>query len=103
VISFYLLVLRVHDFLLHNPCPQIKNVIDREGSQDVTGTYNGVALAPSVTPCGTNWTTLEVMLQLPLANATVNGTALQLQLVAPQTERGWGASIWIGAASIVAA
>ena len=29
--------------------------------------------------------------------------ALQLQLAAPQTERGWGASVWIGAASIVAA
>ena len=82
---------------------QVKHVVDREGSQDATGTYSGIALAPPVTPCGTNWTTLEVTLQIPAANATVNGTALQLQLAPPQTKRGWGASVWIGAASITAA
>jgi hypothetical protein len=84
-------------------CSQIKHVIDREGSQDASGSYSGIALAPAVTPCGTSWTTLEATLQLAPANATVNGTALQLLLAAPPTERGWGATVWIGAASIVAA
>ena len=31
------------------------------------------------------------------------GTSLQLKMEAPQTDRGWGATVWLGAASILAA
>ena len=30
-----------------------------------------------------------------------SGVFWQLEIAAPQTERGWGATVWIGAASIV--
>ena len=45
---------------------------------------------------------LETVLRLPPAlNATHNGTALQLQLQPPPSARAWGATVWLGAASIV--
>ena len=69
--------------------------------EDLAGYYQGAVLA-TVTPCGNNWTRLEAVVRPPPANATVNGTALQLRLAAPQTPRGWGAQVWIGAASVVA-
>ena len=78
-------------------------MVDREGSQDVQGIYAGRSLSAAVTPCGTNWTTLDTTVTLPPANSTVNGTALQLQIVAPPSKRDWGATVWIGSASIVEA
>ena len=74
----------------------------REASEDVQGVYRGTPLAPAVAPCGASWTTLETVLRLPPAlNATHNGTALQLQLQPPPSARAWGATVWLGAASIV--
>jgi hypothetical protein len=72
--------------------------------EQVEGWYRGVPLAPSVTPaCGAQWTRLEAVVRSPPANVTANGTALQLRLTPLPTERGHGAQVWIGAASIVAA
>jgi hypothetical protein len=72
--------------------------------EQIEGVYRGVPLAPSVTPaCGAQWTQLEAVVRSPPANATANGTALQLKLTPPSTKRGHGAQVWIGAASIVAA
>ena len=63
--------------------------------------YEGSSLAPAVYPCGATWTTLSVLVHSPPANATQNGTALQLRLAAPQTARGWGATVWLGAVTVV--
>jgi hypothetical protein len=71
--------------------------------EQIDGVYRGVPLAPSVTPCGAQWTRLEAVVRSPPANATANGTALQLRLTPLPTERRHGAQVWIGAASVVAA
>jgi hypothetical protein len=80
---------------------RILHAVQREASQDMQGVYEGAALAVAVYPCGTNWTTLSVVVHPPPANATHNGTALQLRLAPPPTARGWGATVWLGAASVV--
>jgi hypothetical protein len=80
---------------------RVTNVVLREASEDVQGVYEGVQLATAAVPCGNEWTQLEATVRLPPANATVNGTALQLQLAALPNERQWGATVWIGAASVV--
>jgi hypothetical protein len=69
--------------------------------ESVEGVYHGVPLAPSVMPCGAQWTRLEALVRSPPANATANGTALQLRLTPLST--GHGAAVWIGSASVVAA
>jgi hypothetical protein len=79
---------------------EVSRVVLREASEDMQGLYHGNELAPAVTPCGANWTTLETVLKLPPANATVNGTALQLRFKPPPTDRNWGGVVWVGAASI---
>jgi hypothetical protein len=80
----------------------IKSADQREASEDVQGVYEGAWLAPAVYPCGsTNWATLSAVVHTSPANATQNGTALQLRLAAPETARGWGATVWLGAASVV--
>ena len=80
---------------------RITHAVEREASQDMQGVYEGAALAPAVHPCGTDWTTLSAVVHPPPANATHNGTALQLRLAPPPTARGWGATVWLGAASVV--
>ena len=80
---------------------RITHAVEREASQDMQGVYEGAALAAAVYPCGTNWTTLSVVVHSPPANATHNGTALQLRLAPPPSARGWGATVWLGAASVV--
>jgi hypothetical protein len=57
--------------------------------------YDGSPIA-TVAPCGTNWTTLQTV---------VNGsahTALQLRLTPLPTVRNYGAQVWVGGATIVA-
>ena len=70
--------------------------------EDTRGVWEGEELS-SVTPCGADWTRLEAELNVPPGNATRNGTALQLRLAVPQSERGWGGTVWVGSASVVAA
>jgi hypothetical protein len=73
---------------------------ERDMEEDARGIYDGQELT-SIVPCGATWTRLEMDLQLPPGNMTRNGTALQLQFTAPHNERQWGATVWIGYASIV--
>ena len=75
---------------------------DRDMEEDTRGIWEGEELS-SVTPCGADWTRLEAELNVPPGNATRNGTALQLRLAVPQSERGWGGTVWVGSASVVAA
>ena len=88
-----------------------------EASPAKRGAYKGTALA-AVTPCGTTWTQLSAVVNLPngsagsmsynhseVVNGTrrwelTNGTALQIRITAPPSERSHGARVWIGAASI---
>eukprot|EP01052_Picozoa_sp_SAG31_P036749 SAG31_NODE_4632_length_3084_cov_2.286767_2_plen_513_part_00 len=70
---------------------------NRDMEEDAWGSYEG-ELVTFVTPCGPNWTRLETELRVPAGNATHNGTALQLRLSAPPSERHWGGTVWIGSA-----
>ena len=74
---------------------------DRDMEEDTRGIWEGEELS-SVTPCGADWTRLEAELHVPPGNAMRNGTALQLRLAVPQSERGWGGTVWVGSASVVA-
>ena len=49
---------------------------------------------------GGGFTKLEVVVNVPPANTTVNGTALQLRLAPLRNSRGWGARVWLGSAAI---
>jgi len=67
----------------------------KEAEQSITAVYDGSPIA-TVAPCGTNWTTLQTV---------VNGsahTALQLRLTPLPTVRNYGAQVWVGGATIVA-
>ena len=70
--------------------------------EELQGVYHGAALS-TATPCGLAWTTLSSVVRPPpgIVNGT-NGTALQIRFVAPETERNWGATVWIGQASVTA-
>ena len=94
----------------------VSHAVLREASEDVQGVYHGHALAPPlVVPCvygeggngsssesggGGGFTKLEVVVNVPPANTTVNGTALQLRLAPLRNSRGWGARVWLGSAAI---
>ena len=63
------------------------------------------AAAGAATGAAGLWEELRATVVVPSVSAGVavghNGTALQLRLTAPQSERGWGATVWLDKASIV--
>jgi hypothetical protein len=65
----------------------------------------GVAAAAAAGGAAGEWEELRAIVVVPSVSASVavghNGTALQLRVTAPQSERGWGATVWLDKASIV--
>lgn len=70
---------------------------DTESAADVT--YQGSTVA-SVEPGRAEWSWLRVIVAVPNATATNNGSALQLRIT-PHTADSFGATAWLDAVSVV--
>jgi hypothetical protein len=62
--------------------------------------YQGDPLA-TVTPGRAEWSWVRVVVAVPPATPTSNGTTLQLRVTPPRTARNFGATAWLDAVSVV--
>ena len=81
----------------------ITKFIDQEFAPHVRANYTGSALQ-KLEVTGHGWQELTATVVVPPdASPTPehNGTALQLRVTPPTSERGWGATVWFDAAEVV--
>jgi hypothetical protein len=66
--------------------------------------YNGTTLGlwtAGVAELPGEWGVLSASVRVPNATPTQNGTALQLRVTPPTSERGLGATLWFDAVTVV--
>ena len=66
--------------------------------------YNGTSLglwSAGATELPGEWSVLSVTTHVPVASAAQNGTALQLRVTPPTSERGLGATVWFDNVTVV--
>lgn len=82
---------------------RIEKYILQEGEPHLRCNYTGDVLGKLVAAAGHAWQELTATVVVPAASAGVghNGTALQLRVTPPESDRGLGATIWLDSASVV--
>ena len=82
----------------------VQKLLVKEFEPNLRANYTGETLGRLVVgaqPQG--WQTLEatVVVRAALPGVGHNGTALQLRMSPPRSERNWGATVWLDAPSVV--
>ena len=82
---------------------RVEKLIVQEMSPHIRANYTGTTLGKLVTAAGATWQELKATVVVPAATMGVgnNGTALQLRITPPESERGLGATVWFDSASVV--
>ena len=82
---------------------RIEQLLVKEMEPNVRANYSGTTLGKVVVAAGQGWQELTATVAVPAATPGVgnNGTALQLRITPPESERGLGATAWVDSASVV--
>ena len=82
---------------------RIEQLLVKEMEPNMRANYSGTTLGKVVVAAGQGWQELTATVAVPAATPGVgnNGTALQLRITPPESERGLGATAWVDSASVV--
>ena len=82
---------------------RIEEFLVQEFEPHLRCNYSGTTLGKLVVAAEQGWQDLTATVVVPAATPGVgnNGTALQLRVTPPASERGWGATVWLDEASVV--